>query len=240
MPWPAGHAQESKVPVWVSTRSASQAGQVGRLTLMASLIGRHHPAIKGQHVSSCAILSPMAFHHVALATPDIDTTHRFYTEVMGFEMVKVVIGPTPEGGWAKHVFYDTGGNGLIAFWDLHGEKYPEVQGAMSRSVGLPDWVNHLAFHAVDAAHFDAGRKRWLDHGLDVFEVDHGFCRSIYTNDPNQTMVEWCMDTRPLDDQDRANAVAWLADPNPPEGWTDPKPSMEFHKGDRALRPAWMG
>ena len=60
----------------------------------------------------------MAFHHVALATRDIDATHRFYTEVMGFTLVKAVVAPTPNGGWARHVFYDTG-DGMIAFWDLH-------------------------------------------------------------------------------------------------------------------------
>ena len=37
----------------------------------------------------------MAFHHVALATRDTAATHRFYTEVMGFELVKVVVGPQP-------------------------------------------------------------------------------------------------------------------------------------------------
>ena len=53
----------------------------------------------------------MAFHHVALATTDLPATHRFYTEAMGFTLVKAVVAPTPEGGggWAKHVFYDTGG-----------------------------------------------------------------------------------------------------------------------------------
>ena len=91
----------------------------------------------------------MAFHHVALATPDIEATHRFYTEAMGFHLVKAVVAPTPEGGWAKHVFYDTGGGGMIAFWDLHVEALPTVRGAISRDLGLPEWVNHLAFDAPD-------------------------------------------------------------------------------------------
>src|SRR2546421_509771 len=33
----------------------------------------------------------MAFHHVALATRDLEATHRFYTEAMGFELVKAVV-----------------------------------------------------------------------------------------------------------------------------------------------------
>ena len=38
----------------------------------------------------------MGFHHVALATHDTAATHRFYTEVMGFELVKVVACRDPE------------------------------------------------------------------------------------------------------------------------------------------------
>ena len=57
----------------------------------------------------------MGFHHVALATRDAAATHRFYTEVMGFELVKVVAGPTPNAGatqnagdgFSKHFFYAT-------------------------------------------------------------------------------------------------------------------------------------
>jgi catechol 2,3-dioxygenase-like lactoylglutathione lyase family enzyme len=178
----------------------------------------------------------MSFHHVALATPDLGRTHSFYTEAMGFELAKVVVGATPEGGWAKHVFYDTGDGGLIAFWELHGEAYPAVDGGMSRAVGLPDWVNHLAFRAVDAEHLEVGRKRWLGLGLDVMELDHGFCRSIYTNDVNGTLVEWCLDTRPLDDDDRREGERLLLDPSPELG---PGPGAEFHTADPSLRPAWL-
>ena len=75
----------------------------------------------------------MAYHHVALATRDLDATHRFYTEAMGFELVKSVVAPTRRpGGWAKHVFYDTGGDGLIAFWDLHDDRYRRLRPAHLR------------------------------------------------------------------------------------------------------------
>ena len=46
----------------------------------------------------------MGVHHVAYATADLDATHRFYTEIMGFSLVKTVSAPTPQGGWAKHLF----------------------------------------------------------------------------------------------------------------------------------------
>ena len=156
----------------------------------------------------------MGYHHLAFATRDLEATHRFYTEAMGFELVKAVAAPTESGkGWAKHVFYDTGGNGLMAFWDLHDETIPDFDPAISTALGLPAWVNHVAFHA-ELDELDGYVKRWLDAEIDVIEVDHGFCRSIYAVDPNGILVEWCADTRPLDAHDRAEAIRILLDPAP--------------------------
>jgi catechol 2,3-dioxygenase-like lactoylglutathione lyase family enzyme len=70
----------------------------------------------------------MGYHHLALATRDIKATHEFYTAAMGFELVKVAVGPAGKRGFAKHLFYDTGNGELIAFWDLHD---PDL---------APDWV----------------------------------------------------------------------------------------------------
>lgn len=179
----------------------------------------------------------MSIHHLALATPDLAATHSFYTEAMGFSLVKVVVGPTPEGGWAKHAFYDTGSDGMIAFWDLHIEGIPPVDGGMSRAVGLPAWVNHIAFTAHDDEHLATGRKRWLELGFDVFEVDHEFCRSIYTVDVNGTLVEWCQNTRALDENDRSHAAAVIGNPAPD---MEDAPSVEFHQADPSRRPAWAG
>lgn len=177
----------------------------------------------------------MGFHHVALATADTRSTHLFYTEAMGFELMKVVAAPTPDGGWAKHLFYETGGNGMIAFWELHDDTLPPVKGAMSRGVGLPEWINHLAFDPGDDEQYELNKKRWLDNGLDVIEVDHGFCKSIYTLDPNGTMVEWCIDVHPLGEADRAHAAALLFDPSPElEG----APVPIFHEPDRSIVPPW--
>jgi len=46
----------------------------------------------------------MGYHHLALAARDMKALHKFYEGVMGFELVKAEVGPSPEGGWAKHVF----------------------------------------------------------------------------------------------------------------------------------------
>jgi catechol 2,3-dioxygenase-like lactoylglutathione lyase family enzyme len=170
----------------------------------------------------------MAFHHVALATNDLDATHRFYTEVMGFELVKVVAAPTMEGGWARHVFYDTG-QGMIAFWDLHDETLPEFDASISRGLGLPAWTNHLAFDAPTLADLDAVKRRWLDHGESLAEIDHGWCTSIYITDPNGIMVEFCTTTAEFTAADRAEAAALLAAETPE---LETPPEVVFHTPEK--------
>ena len=181
-------------------------------------------------------VSTMGFHHVALATNDIAATHHFYTSAMGFDLVKAEIGPTPEGGWAKHVFYETGGNGLIAFWDLHVDKFTDVKGAMSTDLGLPAWVNHLAFDAPSDAEMQVALDRWTGLGLDVFDITHSFCRSIYTTDPNGTLVEWCQTLREFTADEKAHAERMILATEP--GEYAPEPTVSFHPGDESLRPDW--
>jgi catechol 2,3-dioxygenase-like lactoylglutathione lyase family enzyme len=161
----------------------------------------------------------MGFHHLALAIKDIEKTHRFYTEAMGFELVKVEVGKT-DGGWAKHLFYGTGEprDQLIAFWDLHDPGLPAGWSpAISTSQGLPIWVNHLAFSASDLDDLARRRERWLAHGHDVMEIDHDWCVSIYAQDPNGILVEFCTLVRDFTAADRAQALQLLRDPHPPVG-----------------------
>ena len=167
----------------------------------------------------------MGFHHVALATRDTEATHRFYTEVMGFELVKVVTAANPgeHGGYSKHFFYDTSGafegsadQGMIAFWELHdseiGDDFPVD---INAAAGLPWWVNHIAFDAPTQESLDAHRERWQRHGHRVLEVDHEFCVSIYIRDPSNNIVEFCHTTRPFTPEEKVHAFELLADPHPP-------------------------
>ncbi len=170
----------------------------------------------------------MAFHHVAIATRDIKATHEFYTGAMGFPLVKVEVAPAGERGFAKHLFYDSGGGELIAFWDFHDADLPETwSSAISEGLGLPRWANHIAFHARDLDDIAARRTRWLEHGHDVHEIDHVWCTSIYATDPNGILVEFCTTTRAFTAQDEAEALRLLADPDPERGKTPPR--ILFHR-----------
>ncbi len=47
----------------------------------------------------------MGYHHLALAARDMQALHQFYEGVMGFELGKADVVPSPEVGWAKRFFY---------------------------------------------------------------------------------------------------------------------------------------
>lgn len=161
----------------------------------------------------------MAFHHVAIAVKDADKAHKFYTEAMGFTLVKIVKRLTPEGGWTKHIFYDTGNGELFAIWDLRGLvgevlEDEDWNGGLSTGAGLPYWINHLAFDCYDIGGLEKAMQRWLDHGYHVTEVKHEFIHSIYTRDPDGTLVEFTYDTQPLGPADIDEANALLIDNSP--------------------------
>jgi catechol 2,3-dioxygenase-like lactoylglutathione lyase family enzyme len=178
----------------------------------------------------------MPYHHLAVATHDMPSIDVFYTQAMGFDLVKVELAKTPTGGWAKHFFYDTGEGEMMAFWELHDDSMPaEFPTGLSTGVGLPEWVNHIAFKADDAADLEKRKQRLLDHGYDVLEIDHNWCYSIYTADPNGTMVEFCRTTGEFDDADRAKARAALTSDD--FEFEESKPNIEFHKAEK--KPAHL-
>lgn len=162
----------------------------------------------------------MGFHHVAVTTRDLDASHRFYTESMGFTLVKVIAAPNPEPRegyqpWSRHVFYDTGDGTMFAVWDIHDAEFDERDTAIATGLGLPVWSNHIAFAADSLDDLATKRDRWLDCGHDVVEVDHGWCTSVYTLDPNGIMVEWCTSTATFTAADTEEAHRLLAAEQPP-------------------------
>ncbi len=170
----------------------------------------------------------MGYHHLALATKDIKAMHNFYEGVLGFDLVKVEIGPVPEGGWAKHFFYRMEDDSkFIAFWELHD--VPNTDGFetnISKAAGLPDQFNHISFDVHSMEELQQRKQQWMEAGLQVLEIDHNWCHSVYTKDPNDNVVEFCLTTGEFTQADRDAALAAL-DAMEPE-YSPPPSSIEVH------------
>ncbi len=149
-------------------------------------------------------MSNKGFSHLGLSTLDMDKTRAFYENVMGFRAVRCDLIPVKEGGRIRHVFFDTGRDQLMAFMEARGvEGIPaEYDTSISRGLGVPPAFYHFAFEAGSEAGLDQKRQELKEKGVEVTEVvDHGWAKSIYFNDPNGLMLEYCCLTREFNEDD---------------------------------------
>ena len=171
----------------------------------------------------------MAYHHLAIATRDMKATHEFYTNAMGFELVRAEKAQTGPTAWAKHFFYRMEDDAnFIAFWELHDVPGAEsMETNLSKAAGIPDPTNHFAFQVADLVELEARKQSWLAADLEVMEIDHNWCYSIYTRDPSDNVVEFCTTTGSFDEQDRERALSALQSDD--LDFSDPPAKVEFHK-----------
>src|SRR5260370_20983656 len=159
-------------------------------------------------------------HHVGLATLDMDCTIDFYTNVLGWKVAWCDIIEPPEGGRMKHAFFDTGDGTLVAF--MCPENVPGIPREWATDIysaqHLPPGFYHYAFNCDSMEALEAKRAELAGKGVDVTPVvDHEWCRSIYFNDPNGLLLEYCTTVRQFNADDpimkhREQPVPMVKDP----------------------------
>lgn len=136
----------------------------------------------------------MSFHHVAFATKDLEATRHFYEDLFGFPLIHTEVVDNGDS-WMKHIFFDSGDEECIAFFAFENIGEQSLWASdVSSTVGLPVWVNHVAFRASKDQQ-DRTRARMEIEGISpTMDIDHGWCASLYYLDPNGVLVELCRDT----------------------------------------------
>jgi len=148
----------------------------------------------------------LGFNHVDLATMDMAATKDFYTNILGFPVVRSDIIERETGGYAEHVFFDAGGGQMIAFAGLEHleEGVPEnLDTGINRGLGVRDGVYHFAFEAgsEDALHELKAALEARGVAVRGVEDHEGWCKSIYFKDPNGLQMEYCHVVRELTEDD---------------------------------------
>jgi catechol 2,3-dioxygenase-like lactoylglutathione lyase family enzyme len=119
-------------------------------------------------------------HHTALVSSDVETTVRFYQDVLGFPLTELIENRDYAG--SSHFFFDIGNDNLLAFFDFPGldlGPYAEVLGGL----------HHLAI-SVEPSRWEALQQRLTDAGV-AFEVHSGV--SVYFRDPDGARIELIAD-----------------------------------------------
>jgi len=125
-------------------------------------------------------------HHMALICSDVETTVRFYQDVLGFPLVDVMENRDYPG--STHFFHDIGVGNLLAFFDFPGL-------GLGQAVEANGGVQHIAI-SVHQEGFDAA-------GIPYLGPDRGLVTSIYVKDPDGIQIELIaeplrvMDGRPI-------------------------------------------
>jgi len=140
-----------------------------------------------------------SLHHNAYVTNDMEAVREFYEEVIGYSLVATWAEKADLFGKERtymHCFFDIGDGSCLAFFqfadaDDHAEFGPEL---------APSAFRHLAMK-VDRETQDAIRDRIATAGItepQTYILDHGYCYSLYVQDPSGLLVEFTVDHEDVD------------------------------------------
>jgi catechol 2,3-dioxygenase len=139
-------------------------------------------------------MTPVGLNHLVINVRNLEESHRFWTETLGFKQVGEVRPRPGRAVTPKMRFYsgDHGG-GRMNHHDIalvENPSLPEPPKDWSMYGGPPCAVNHIAIALPD-------RETWLRQ-LDYLQrkgvkfdrrVEHGMTHSLYIHDPNGYGVE---------------------------------------------------
>jgi catechol 2,3-dioxygenase len=130
------------------------------------------------------MIRPDRIGHVVIKVRDLERATRFYSEVLGLQVMKI------EPGF-KMAFLASNGR------DHHElavmEVGPDAPIPQAHTIGL----SHIAFRLRDEAHLRAAYDDLKKHGVAITTaVNHGVTKSVYFHDPDGNQLEVYCDGLP--------------------------------------------
>jgi catechol-2,3-dioxygenase len=148
-----------------------------------------------QPMSEDKALKPMApagLNHLVLNVRDLEESHKFWTEIVGFKQVGELKATPTRPNPAKMRFYSGDHDGEMNHHDIALVENRDLPAPPAEwtMFGMPNAINHIAIT------FDS-REKWLQQLAYLQErgvkfnrrVEHGMTHSLYINDPNGYGVE---------------------------------------------------
>ncbi|WP_033290632.1 VOC family protein [Amycolatopsis jejuensis] len=137
---------------------------------------------------------PVRVHHYGWTVDDQEVNRRFYEGVIGLPLIATWTEIEDIDGVERalsHTFYGLADGSALAFFQMAD---PGDQREFNTPIN-PTPIRHLALK-VEQEVQDAIRRRLADAGYaepSTFVVNHGYCVSLYTVDPNGLQLEFTVD-----------------------------------------------
>ena len=137
---------------------------------------------------------PSRLHHTAYVTKDLEATRKFYEDVIGLPLVATWCEKDFLFGAERtycHCFFGLGDGSALAFFQFAD---PADQELFDPPLP-PSPFRHIALQVDDATQREI-EERIRAAGYvepDTFVLEHGYCRSLYINDPNGMILEFTVD-----------------------------------------------
>jgi catechol 2,3-dioxygenase-like lactoylglutathione lyase family enzyme len=137
---------------------------------------------------------PTRLHHTAYVTKDLRATRSFYEDLLGLPLVATWCEADELFGKLRtycHCFFGLEDGSALAFF-----QFAEASDQAEFGPQMPaSPFHHIALN-VDRATQDLVAKRLADAGYvepRTYILEHGYCRSLYVEDPNGMLVELTAD-----------------------------------------------
>ena len=133
-------------------------------------------------------------HHTAYVTKDQEATRAFYEDVLGFPLLATWSEADELFGAVRvycHTFFGLADGSALAFFQFaKGDDQDEFGPDLT-----PSPFRHIAMKVDADGQAELERRlkeaNWKPEGTYVLE--HGYCRSLYTEDPNGMLLEFTVD-----------------------------------------------
>jgi glyoxylase I family protein len=126
-----------------------------------------------------AATSARGINHLVLICSDIERTIEFYTQVLGFPLVRLF--QNRDLASSTHFFFDVGNGNQLAFFDFPEHPMPATQ----ESIG---GMHHVAI-SVLPEQFAAIRARCEARGVPNVGPAHVADHALYIHDPDGALIE---------------------------------------------------
>lgn len=149
-----------------------------------------------------ATTRPLAqrLHHTAYVTKDQEATRAFYEDILGFPLLATWSEADELFGALRvycHTFFGLGDGSALAFFQFANQ---DDQDLFDPEL-VPSPFRHIALKVDADGQAELERRlqeaNWKPEGTYVLE--HGYCRSLYTEDPNGMLLEFTVDVPEADE-----------------------------------------